>query len=51
MKGHLAYKRNRKIKTCQGNNFNVSSALGGGIADLILQCLVLGAVPLRKAST
>ena len=30
----------RKIKTCQGNNFYVSSALGGGMADLILQCLV-----------
>ena len=43
MKGHLAYKCNRKIKTCQGNNFNVSSALGGGLrGSLFLSLGFLG---------
>ena len=40
----------KKIKASQGNIFTAPMASGGGLTDLILQCLVFGAVPLRKVS-
>ena len=39
-----------KIKTSQGNITTAPMASGGGLTDLILRCLVFGAVPLRKVS-
>ena len=41
----------RKIKTSQGNIFTDPMASGGGLTDLILRCLVFGAVSLRKVSS
>jgi len=42
----------RKIKTSQGNIFTtpMASGAGGGLTDLILRCLVFGAVPFWKVS-